>query len=107
MNVQILLGYLQPVHLNNQSHRILGLDHHQPSPQTPLVSMCILTKTKQGCLSFSPDLLSTSKFIEYSNTCGLEYSRPEGVVQAGTFHTEDVKTHYYNICTYSVFQHQL
>ena len=34
----ILLGYLQPVHLGDQSHLILGLDHHQPSPRTPFVS---------------------------------------------------------------------
>ena len=38
MNVQILLGYLQPIHLGDQSHLILDLDHHQPSPQTPFVS---------------------------------------------------------------------
>ena len=28
MNVQIFLGYLQPVHLGDHSHLILGLDHH-------------------------------------------------------------------------------
>ena len=38
INVLILLGYLQPVHLDNQSHLVLGLDHHQPSPQTSFVS---------------------------------------------------------------------
>ena len=35
MDHQILLGYLQPVHLG---HLILGLDHHKPSPQTSFVS---------------------------------------------------------------------
>ena len=44
--VQILQGYLQPIHLGDQSHLILGLDHHQPSPQSPLSPMCTLTKTK-------------------------------------------------------------
>ena len=56
IHVQILLVYLQPVHLGDQSHLIFGLDHHQ----TPSVSMCTLTKTKQGCSSSSHDSLSTS-----------------------------------------------
>ena len=60
IHVQILLGYLQPVHLGDQSHLIHGLDHHQPSPQTPFVSMCTLTETKQGCLSSSHDSLIPS-----------------------------------------------
>ena len=34
IQVQILLGYLQPVHLGYQNYQILDLDHHQPSPQT-------------------------------------------------------------------------
>ena len=38
IHVQILLGYLQPVHLSNQSHLILGLDYHHPSSQTTFVS---------------------------------------------------------------------
>ena len=59
IHVQVLLGY-QPVHLGGQSHLILGLDHHQPSPQTPFVSMCTLTETKKGCSCFSHDSLSTS-----------------------------------------------
>ena len=58
MNVQILLAY-QPVHLGDQSLLILGLDRHQPSPQTPLVSYEYFDKTKQGCLSPSHDSLST------------------------------------------------
>ena len=44
MNVQILLGYLQPVHLGDQSHLILGLAYHQPSPQTPFVSYVYFNK---------------------------------------------------------------
>ena len=44
IHVQILLGYIQPVHLGYQSHLILGLDHHQPSPQTPFVSYVYLDK---------------------------------------------------------------
>ena len=60
MNVQILLGYLQPIHHGDQSHLILGLDNHQPSPQTPFVSYVYFDKTKQGCLSLSHDSLSTS-----------------------------------------------
>ena len=61
INVQILLGYLKPVHHGDQSHLILGLDHHQPSPQTLFVSyVYFVTKTKQGCLSLSHDSLSTS-----------------------------------------------
>ena len=73
IHVQILLGYLHPVPLGHQSHLILGLDHHQLSPPTPFVSMCTLTKTKQGCLPFSHDSLSTS----YSeNTQILEYASP-------------------------------
>ena len=48
MNVQILLGYLQPVHLGDQSSD--GLDHHRSSPQTPFVSMCTSTETsKDAC----------------------------------------------------------
>ena len=78
IHVQILLGYLQPVHLGNRSHLILGLDHHQPSPRFPLSHMCTLTKTKQGCLSFSHDSLSTCS--SYSNTCGLEYSRTKSCI---------------------------
>ena len=35
--------------LGDQSHLILGLDHHQPSPQTPFVSCVYFDKTKQGC----------------------------------------------------------
>ena len=38
INVQNLLSYLQPVHLSDQSHLILGLDHYQPAPQTSFVS---------------------------------------------------------------------
>ena len=42
MNVQILLGYQQPVHLGDQINLILGFDHHQPSsPQTSFVSLCV------------------------------------------------------------------
>ena len=65
IHVQILLGYLQPVHLGNQSHLILGLDHHQSSPRFPLSHMCTLTKTKQGCLSFR-NSLCTSQLLDYS-----------------------------------------
>ena len=54
------MGYLPPVQLGEQSHLILGRDHHQPSPQTPLVSYEYFDKTKQGCLSSSHDSLSTS-----------------------------------------------
>ena len=79
IHVQILLGYLQSVHFGNQNHLTLGLDHHQPSPQTPFVSYVYLDKTKQGCLSFSHDSLSTS-LIEYSNTCALEYSRTKSCI---------------------------
>ena len=42
IHVQFLLGYLQPVHLGDQSHLILGRDHHQLSPQTPFVSYVYL-----------------------------------------------------------------
>ena len=45
IHVQILLSYLQPVHL------ILGLERHQLSPQTPSVSYVYFDKTKQGCMS--------------------------------------------------------
>ena len=45
IHVQILLGYLQPVHLGDQSHLILGLDHCQPSPQTPFVSYVYFDKS--------------------------------------------------------------
>ena len=44
IHVQILLGYLQPVHLGDPSHLNLGLDHHQPSPQTPFVSYLYFDK---------------------------------------------------------------
>ena len=51
INVQILLGSLQPEHLDDQRHLILGLDHHQPSPQTPFVSNVYLEKlSKDACL---------------------------------------------------------
>ena len=52
MNVQILLGYHQSGHLGDHRHLILGLDHHQPSSQTPFVS-CVYfeDKTKQECSS--------------------------------------------------------
>ena len=46
IHAQILLGYLQPVHLGNQSHLILGLDHHQPSPQTPFVFYVYFNKIR-------------------------------------------------------------
>ena len=58
IHIQILLGYLQPIHLGNHSHLILGLDHHQPSSQTPVVSYVYFDKTKQGC--FSHESLCTS-----------------------------------------------
>ena len=35
-HVQILLGNFQTVHSSDQCHLILGLDHHQPSPQAPM-----------------------------------------------------------------------
>ena len=38
IHVQILLDDLQTVHLGDQCQLILGLDHYQPSPQTPFVS---------------------------------------------------------------------
>ena len=38
IHAQIFFSYLQPVLLGDQSYLILGLDHHQPSPQTPFVS---------------------------------------------------------------------
>ena len=44
IHVQILLDYLQPVHLGDQSHLILGIDHHQHSPQTPFVSYVYIDK---------------------------------------------------------------
>ena len=44
IHVQILLGYCLPVHLGDQSPQILGLDHHQPSPQTPFVFYVYLDK---------------------------------------------------------------
>ena len=45
--VQILLGYLQPVHLGGQSHLILCLEHHQ----SPFVSYVYFEKTsKDACL---------------------------------------------------------
>ena len=37
-------GYLQPVDLGDKSHLILGLNHHQPSPQTPFVSYVYFDK---------------------------------------------------------------
>ena len=60
IHVQILLGYLQPVHFGDQRHIIIGLDRHQPSPQTPFASYMYFDKTKQGCFSFSHVLLSGS-----------------------------------------------
>ena len=53
MNVQILLGYLRPVHPGDQHHLNLGLGHHQPSPQTPFVFYVYLKKTRQECLSLA------------------------------------------------------
>ena len=38
IHVQILLDDLQTVHLGDQCELILGIDHYQPSPKTPLVS---------------------------------------------------------------------
>ena len=38
IQVQIVLGYLQPVHLSDQHHLILGIDHHQPFTQILFVS---------------------------------------------------------------------
>ena len=44
IQVQILLGCLQPVHFGDQSHLIIGVDHHQPSSQTPFVSYVYFDK---------------------------------------------------------------
>ena len=41
--------------------------------------------------------------VMYSYTSSLEYCMPENFVQAGTFHTRYVNTHYYNTCSYSFF----
>ena len=37
-HIQILLGYLEPVHLGNHNYLILGFDHYLLSPPTPFVS---------------------------------------------------------------------
>ena len=57
IHIQILLGYLQPVHL--------GLAHHQPSLQTSL--LCVLRKkekkNKDACL-LACDRARESRLIE-------------------------------------------
>ena len=52
------------------------------------MSQCTLTKTKQGCclLAMIHSALVTPRIPKYT------WPKPEGVVQAGTFHTEHVKT---------------
>ena len=76
--VQILLGFLQLVHLGEQSHLILGLDHHQPSPQTPVVSYVSFEKlSKDACL---PVMIPSALLLEYSNISGLEYSRTKSCI---------------------------
>ena len=45
VHIQILLGYLQPVHLSDQRHLILGLGHHQSSSLTTFVSIVYFDKT--------------------------------------------------------------
>ena len=75
MNVPILLGYFQPVYLGDQTHMILGLDHHQPSSPTTLCLICVLGQklSKDACPLAM--IHSALKLLEYSNICGLEYSR--------------------------------
>ena len=51
-HIQILLGDLEPVHPTKQIHLILGLDHHQPSPETPFASYVYFVKkqSKDACV---------------------------------------------------------